>query len=139
MLRKSTEQNFFLLIDFLPNDIWLIICVYLSSNKEMARLASVNRQLYGLFQSKIGEIEAKDAAEYAINPTQENVEELKILLKNCPPLLLHPVTVKNRHGTEIKGTVHQITLHEDDNELIDDVIKSAFKRPQPQTMNLSNV
>src|SRR5579862_6862312 len=128
MLRTTTEQNFFLLIDVLPDDIWLIICTYYLSLKETARLVSVNRKLYTLFPSKIGEIEAKDAAEYAINPTKENVEKLKILLKNCPPVLLYPVTVKNRHGIAIKGTVHQITRHEGDDELVDDEIRTAFKR-----------
>jgi hypothetical protein len=38
------------------------------------------------------------------------------------------VTVKNRHGNVIKGTVYQIALHECDDELINDEIKPAFEK-----------
>lgn len=127
--KNGLQQNFFLL-NFLPDDIWLIICAYYLSSKETAPLALVNKQLYGLFQSEIGKtiIKAKHAAECAIYPTKENVEKLITSLSVCPMVLHHPVMVKNRHGTEIKGTVYQVTLHEDDNELIDDVIEPAFKK-----------
>src|SRR5690606_15802228 len=71
---------------------------------------------------------AEDAAMCAINPTKENIEKLKQLLKNCRALLLHPVTVTNRHGMTITGTVYQIALHEADNELIEDVLEPVFNR-----------
>jgi hypothetical protein len=98
------------------------------SGKDEARLASVDRKFNQFFQHLVGKKEAPEAAEYAINPTKENVEKLTALLKACPQLLMHPVTVKNRHGMTIKGTVFQIALHECDNELIADVIKPAFEK-----------
>lgn len=42
--------------------------------------------------------------------------------------MLHSVTVMNRHGMAIKGTVYQIELHEGDDELIDDEIKPVFEK-----------
>src|SRR3990167_11117667 len=114
------------LTDF-PNEVLLTINNYLSS-KDTAHLVSVSWQFYTLFQPEIGKKEVKDAAACAINPIKENIEKLKALLEECPALLLHKVTVKNRHGMVIKGTVYQIALHEGDDELIDDVIKPAFER-----------
>ncbi|HLB43344.1 MAG TPA: hypothetical protein VJN02_10985 [Gammaproteobacteria bacterium] len=114
------------LTDF-PNEVLLTINNYLSS-KDTAHLVSVSWQFYTLFQPEIGKKEVKDAAACAINPIKENIEKLKALLEECPALLLHKVTVKNRHGMVIKGTVYQIALHEGDDELIDDVIKPAFMR-----------
>src|SRR5437016_2821127 len=111
----------------LPDEVLLVINNGLPV-KDMAHLASMNRRFHALFQPEIEKKEAKDAAECAIYPTKENVEKLKVLLKRCPALSLHPVTVKNRHGMAIKGTVYQIALHEGDNELIDDVIKPTFER-----------
>lgn len=112
----------------LPGELLLMVNNWLPSDKDTARLASVCRRFHGIFHSNVGKKTAKDAAECAIYPTQENVEKLKALLKGCPTLLLHPVTVENRHGMKIKGTVYQIALHEADNELMDDVIKPAFER-----------
>ena len=114
----------------MPDEILLRINSLLPSVKETARLAFVNRCFHGLFQPEIEKHAAKEAAEYAIYPTKDNVEKLKKLLSNCPALLLHPMTVKNRHGMAIQGTVYQIALHEGDNELIEDVIRPAFERLQ---------
>ena len=124
---NSSQLGPIQLTDF-PNEVLLMINNHLPSVKDRVRLASVNRQFHGLFQPEIGKKEAKDAAACAINPIKENIEKLKALLKECPALLLHKVTVKNRHGMVIKGTVYQIALHEGDDELIDDVIKPAFER-----------
>lgn len=109
----------------LPDEILLTITDPLSAH-ETAPLAAVNWQLNGLFKPEIAKKKAREAAEYAIYPTKENVEKLKARLKACPELLLHQVTVKNRHGMAIKGTIYQIALHEGDDALIDDEIKSAF-------------
>jgi len=111
------------------------------SGKEVAQFIRVARnwEIYNFFKpviNKLALIEAKEAAACAIYPVEEgennapiyNVTKLKALLKACPALLLHPVSVKNRHGMEIKGTVYQIALHEGDHELVDDVIEPAFKR-----------
>lgn len=127
MEQKNGSQNSVQLTAF-PDELLLTINNYVSSVKDKAHLASVNLRFHGLFQPEIGKKEANEAEEYAILPTNENVETLKAFLKACPALLRHPVTVKNRHGMMIKGTVYQIALHEGDNELIDDVIKPAFER-----------
>jgi hypothetical protein len=110
----------------LPGEILLMINNYLPSVKDKVHSASVDHYFHGFFQPEVEKIAAKEAAEYAIHPTKENVEKLTALLKGCPALLLHPMKVTNRHGMPIKGTVYQIALHEGDNELIDDVIKEAF-------------
>ena len=112
----------------LPGEILLVINDHLTSAKDKAHSASVSHHLHTFFQPEIGKPEAKEAAEYAINPTKENVEKLKVLLKACPALLLHPMKVKNRHGKVINGTVYQVALHECDDELINDVIKPAFEK-----------
>lgn len=126
--QKEGSQNSVQLTDDFPDELLLMINDRLPSVKDKAHLASVNLGFHSLFQPEIGNKEANEAAEYAILPTKKNVETLKALLKACPPLLLHPVTVKNRHGMVIKGTICQIALHEGDKELIDDVIKPAFER-----------
>lgn len=110
----------------LPNEILLMINDHMPLVKDKAYSASVNKCFHRLFQPEIGKKEAEDAAACAIYPTKENVEKLKALLEACPALLLHQMTVKNRHVIKIKGTVYQIALHEGDNELIDDLIKPAF-------------
>jgi len=112
----------------LPDEVLLESMNCYLMGKDTTRLSLVNKPYYGLFQPDIGKTEAKEAAKCAINPTKENVEKLTVLLKACPPLLLHPVTVTNRHYMAIKGTIYQIALHEGDDELIDDVIKPAFKK-----------
>lgn len=126
MQNRGSKQNSISLTEF-PDEILLMINGYLSGN-QTALLTRINRQFYKLFSPEIGEKEAKEAAAYAVYPTKENVEKLLKLLKVCPALLLHPMTVKNRHGQMIQGTVYQIALHEGDNELIDDVIRPAFER-----------
>lgn len=123
----SIEQTTFPIAE-LPKDIANYVTALASQPAITVHLSRVNRPFYGLFQPEIGKHEAKETAECAIYPTQENVEQLKIWLKECPSLVLHPVIVKNRHGMVIKGTIYQIALHEGDNELIDDVIKPAFER-----------
>ena len=112
----------------LPGEILLLINDHLTSAKDKAHSACVSHHWHDFFQPEIGKPEAKEAAEYAINPTKENVKKLKELLKDCPALLLHPVIVKNRHGKVINGTVYQVALHECDDELINDVIKPAFEK-----------
>lgn len=112
----------------LPGEVLLIINEHLSLAKDKAHPASVNHHWHTFFQPEIEKQVAKEAAEYAIYPTEENVEKLKILLKDCPALLLHPMKIKNRHGQVIHGTVYQIALHECDDELINDEIKPAFER-----------
>ena len=115
----------------LPGEILLVINDHLTSVEDKAHAVSVSLRLHSIFQPVIEKLEkqaAKEAAEYAIYPTKENVEKLKELLKDCPALLLHPVIVKNRHGKVINGTVYQVALHECDDELINDVIKPAFKK-----------
>lgn len=109
----------------LPDDMLRVINGYLPG-KNTALMALSTKRFHGLFQAEVGKEEAKEAAEYAIYPTKENVEKLKALLAVCPALLLHPMAVKNRHGISIKGTVHQISKHEGDNELSDIVIRPAF-------------
>lgn len=111
----------------LPTDELYLINSYLPG-KTTARMALSTKWCHGLFQAEVGKEEAKEAAEYAINPTKENVENLKALLVACPALLLHPMTVKNRHDQKIKGTIYQIALHEGDEELIDKVIKPPFEK-----------
>ncbi|MFM9834847.1 MAG: F-box protein [Methylophilaceae bacterium] len=113
----------------LPDELLLQISRYLPSLKDKARLASVCACFYGLFKEDGEAQAAQEAAECVIYPTQENIEKLKRLLKIHPALLLRPVTVTNRHGMAIKGTVYQIALHECDNELIEDVLlKEGFTR-----------
>jgi hypothetical protein len=134
--QKNISQENSVQLTHLPKEILLWEVNRFLPGKNTARLASVCRQLHSLFQPEIGEKEAQEAAEYAIYPVEKdennidvkNVTKLKTLLKGCPALLLHPVTIKNRHGMPIKGTVYQIALHECDNELIDDVIKPAFEK-----------
>src|SRR5580693_7078887 len=92
----NTEHNP-ITLDHLPNDILLLINHDHLAGRETTGLIRNNR-LHSLFQRKVGEKEAKIAAEYAINPTLENVLKLKDLLKACPALLLHSIIVKNRHG-----------------------------------------
>ena len=87
-----------------------------------------NNRILTFFQPQIRKEKAKEAAEYVINPTKENIEKLTALLHTCPALLLYSATVENRHHMPIRGTAYQIALHESDNELIDDVIEPAFKR-----------
>lgn len=120
-----------------PSEILLEIHSHLSSVKETASLARVDRHFHGLFQPEVEKQAAKEAAACVIYPVEEtkdyaekvkNITKLKALLTACLRLLLHPVVVKNRHGQEIKGTVYQIALHECDNDLIDDVIRPAFER-----------
>src|SRR5690606_30858007 len=121
----------------LPLEILDNINSYLTT-KETARLivAARNKRIHTFFQPKIEKKKAIEASACAIYPVEKgennvavyNVTKLKALLEACPALLLHPVSVRNRHGMEIKGTVYQIALHENDNELVDDVIKPAFKR-----------
>lgn len=126
---NDSQQNFEP-FTHLPNEIVLALKDFLPSVKNIACLASVNHRFYGLFQPEVEKIAAKEAAECAIHPAKKNVEKLKALLTACPQLLLHRVIVKNRHGMKMKGTVYQVALHEGDNELIDDVIKDAFKKLQ---------
>src|SRR5437588_429318 len=83
--QKNGSQNSVQFTDF-PDEILLIVNDHLPSVKDKVHLASVNRRLHGLFQSDIGKKEAKEAAEYAIYPTKENVKELETLLKACPAL-----------------------------------------------------
>lgn len=124
-----SEQSFIPFTELLPDELLLkIFNDDLLSVKNKMYFSSVNKPFYGLFCPEIGKQEAQAAAECAINPTAENVEKLETLLKECPPLLLHPMTVTNRFGKKIKGSVYQIALHEGDNELIDDVITPAFRR-----------
>lgn len=111
----------------LPEEIFVRISTHLPSIKDKAHLAGVRHQWYRIFQPDIQK-QAKEEAEYAIYPTKENVEKLEKLLKNYPAFLLHPLTVKNRHGQAIHGTAYQIALHEWDDELIADVIKPAFEQ-----------
>lgn len=125
--QNSHQENSLKLPNF-PDELLLMIKDFVPSPKDSAWLASVNLRFHGLFQRDIGTKEANDAEKCVILPTEENVEKLKALLKKCPPLLLHPVTVENRHGMAIKGTIYQIALHEGDDELIEDVIKPAFER-----------
>jgi hypothetical protein len=124
---NGSQQNSIPLTEF-PDEILLLINNDLPSVKDRAYLASVNRQFYRLFQPEIEKQAAEKAAECAIHSTNENVEKLKAWLKDCPALLSHPITVKNRHDMAIRGMVYQIALHEGDNELIEDVIKPAFMR-----------
>src|SRR3990167_10734556 len=126
--QKNGSQQHSIQLTNLPNEILLMINNHLPSVKDRTRLASVSFYFHCFFQPEIGKKEAEDAAECAIYPTKENVEKLKALLKACPALLLHKVTVKNRHGMVITGTIYQVALHEGDDELISDVIKPAFMR-----------
>src|SRR3990167_5523777 len=126
--QKNGSQQHSVQLTDLPDEILLMINDRLPSVKDTAHLASVSFYFHRLFQPEIEKKEAEDAAECAIYPTNENVEKLKALLKACPALLLHKVTVKNRHNMPIKGTVYQVALHEGDDELISDVIKPAFER-----------
>lgn len=115
------------MFDRLPPEILMMINDHLPSKDKVQ--ACANRFLHSLFQPEIGKPEAKEAAEYAIDPIKKNVEKFETLLKECPALLSHPMTVTNRHGQVIKGTVHHLALHEGDDELID-VMKPAFARLQ---------
>src|SRR3990167_10322736 len=124
--QKNASQQHSVQLTNLPDEILLMINDRLPSVKDTAHLASVNLYFHRLFQPAIGKKEAEDAAECAIYPTKENVEKLQALLEACPALLLHKVTVKNRHGMPIKGTIYQIALHEGDDELISDAIIPAF-------------
>lgn len=118
-----------------PDELLLLINDHLPTGKDTMHLTFVNKRL-GLFQPEIGKKEAIEAGEYAIYPVEKgennaevgNITKLKALLKACPALLLHPVTVMNRHGQVIQGTPYQIALHECDDELVADVIKPAFER-----------
>src|SRR3990167_6503225 len=126
--QKNGSQQHSVQLTDLPDEILLMINDRLPSVKDTAHLASVSFYFHRLFQPEIEKKEAEDAAKCAIYPTKENVEKLKASLKACPALLLHKVTVKNRHNMPIKGTVYQIALHEGDDELISDVIKRAFMK-----------
>src|SRR5437762_1739053 len=94
--KDGSQQDSISLADFLPSELLLTIDEFLPSVKDSARLSAVNKFFHSLFQPQVAKKAAKDAAECVIYPTEESIEKLKNLLKECPPLLLHPMTVKNR-------------------------------------------